>query len=87
VTVQQSGPHAALQWGIYVAPKYKTGTAWVVRVYAGGVKIDGKVQSYEPHGSIGADKARKYSGKLLEVAGTGTHGNDQLGFSLKCYIS
>ena len=87
MTAQQAGRYSPIAWGIYVAPNYKTGTAWIVKAYAAGVKIDGKIQAYEPHGSIGADKARKYSGKLLEISGTGTRGRDQLFFSLKCYIA
>lgn len=58
-----------------------------MRVYADGAKIDHKNQNYEPHTSVGAARARKYSGKLLEITGTATHGRDVLAFSAKCYIA
>jgi hypothetical protein len=76
-----------MQWGAYLLPKYKTGTQFVLTVYAGGVKIDSKNQGYEPHGSVNAARALKYSGKLLEISGTATHGSDVLSFSAKCIIA
>jgi hypothetical protein len=76
-----------VQWGAYLLPKYKTGTQFVLTVYAGGVKIDSKNQDYEPHGSVNAARALKYSGKLLEISGTATHGSDVLSFSAKCIIA
>ena len=62
LSIQQAGKGAAIQWGLYVEAPYKIGTQFVVTVYAGGVKIDGKNQNYEPHGRIGAAKALKYWG-------------------------
>ena len=66
--------------------EYKTGTTWKVTVYAGGVKIDSK-QAYEPHGSVGAARAAKYSGKLLEIKPQAVHDDDVLAFDGKCTIA
>lgn len=44
LTVRQAGKGEAIAWGIYVAPEYKTGLTWNVKVYAGGVKVDEKSQ-------------------------------------------
>lgn len=87
ISIQQAGRGQRIQWGLYVAPQYKIGTQFVVRVYADGTNIDGKNQGYEPHGSINPARASKYSGKLLEISGTATRGNDQLFFSARCYIA
>jgi hypothetical protein len=87
VTAQQAGRGQTIAWGVYVADKYKVGTQFVVSLYAGGVKIDGKNQTYEPHGSVGAAKAAKYSGQLLEISGSGKHGKDTLFFDMKCHIA
>jgi hypothetical protein len=87
VFIRQGGRGQAIQWGAYLLPKYKVGTHFVLTVYAGGVKIDSKNQSYEPHGSINANRALKYSGKLLEISGTATHESDVLTFSAKCMIA
>jgi len=88
LNVQQRGKGQAIQWGIYVAPEYKTGTAWTVTVRANGTKLDFKEQSYEPHGSVSAARAAKYSGKTLEISGTAVHKKDDvLTFSGKCTIA
>lgn len=86
-TAQQLGRGGSIQWGVVVVDKYKIGTQFVVAVYAGREKVDGKNQNYEPHGSIAPAKAAKYSGKLLEIIGTGKHGHDTLNFDLKCTIA
>ncbi|MBI3687148.1 MAG: hypothetical protein HY241_07380 [Actinobacteria bacterium] len=42
----------------------------VVRVYAGPRKVDGKSQTYEPHGSVPAATIRKAgSGSVFRVEG------------------
>lgn len=88
LAVRQEGRGKSIAWGIYVAPEYKTGTTWVVKVYAGGTRIDGKNQAYEPHGSVSAARALKYSGKVLEISGTATHNrSDVLTFDGKCKIA
>ncbi|MDN4648150.1 hypothetical protein [Curtobacterium sp. PsM8] len=86
--VQQKGHGQAITWGIYVASKYKTGTVWAVKVRANGTNIDAKNQTYEPHGSVNAARAKKYSGKVLEISGTAVHNKDDiLTFSGKCKIA
>ncbi|GAA4179718.1 hypothetical protein GCM10022287_32510 [Gryllotalpicola koreensis] len=88
LTVQQAGKGKAITWGIYVAAKYKTGTTWHVTVRADGTKIDSKNQAYEPHGSVNAARAAKYSGKILEISGSALHGKDDLlTFDGKCKIA
>jgi hypothetical protein len=86
-SAQQLGRGAPIAWGIYVDQEYKFGTHFTVAVYAAGRKIDGKDQYYEPHGSISAQRALAYSGKLLEISGKGVHGDDTLVFDLKCNIA
>lgn len=85
--VRQAGKNLPIQWGVYVVPKYKIVSHFVAKVYADGVKIDGKNQDYEPHGSVSADRTRKYSGKILEITGTAVNGDDTLSFSAKCIIA
>ncbi len=87
VSVRQPRKGAAIAWGVYVDQKYKFGTQFVLTVYAGGTKIDSKNQGYEPHGSVNAQRATKYSGKILEITGTGKHGKDTLFFDSMCYIA
>lgn len=54
---------------------------------ADGAKIDGKSQSYAPHGSVGAARAAKYSGKILSVSGTVTRDKELvLEFNMRCKI-
>jgi hypothetical protein len=87
VSVQQAGRGSAIPWGVYVDAKYKFGTQFVVAVYAGGTKIDNKNQSYEPHGRVNAARALKYSGKVLEISGTGKNGGNTIYFDSKCHIA
>ena len=83
VSVQQAGRGSAISWGVYVDAKYKFRTQFVVAVYAGGTKN----QSCEPHCSVNAARALKYSGKVLEISGTGKNGGDTIYFDSKCYIA
>ncbi len=54
---------------------------------ADGAKIDGKSQNYAPHGSVGAARAAKYSGKILSVSGTVTRDKELvLEFNMRCKI-
>lgn len=87
VSIQQAGQRRPIAWGVYVASKFKAGTFFVVKVYAGGQKIDGKNQNYEPHGSVNANRAAKYSGAMLEIKGTGQRGRDTLFFDVQCRIA
>lgn len=86
-TAQQASRGKAIQWGAYPKAAYQ-GTNYRVAVYAGGVKVDSKNQSYAPHGSLGAAKAAKYSGKEFRLVGT-VHrdGKLVLGFDLRCTIA
>lgn len=86
MSAQQYGKGKAIQWGIYTVSKFKF-AKFSVSVYAGGVKIDGKSQVYEPHGSVSADKAAKYSGKDLVISGTAVAGGDKLLIKFTCRIA
>lgn len=73
-------------WGAYPNAQY-SGTWYNVSVYANGTKIDGKSQNYPPHGSVSAARAKKYSGKILELSGTVTNNGDVvLVFDMQCRI-
>lgn len=84
-TIQQQGPGRSLQWGAYPYREF-TGTWYNLSVYANGVKIDSKSQSYAPHGSVGQDKAIKYRGKVLQISGKITRANDAITFTIGCVI-
>jgi len=85
-SVQQSARGASLQWGIYVSDAQYKSALFVLSVYAGGVKLDGKRQSYEPHGSLNSSQTAKYAGELFELKGTATQGVDTLSYDIKCKI-
>ena len=52
LTAQQSGPGAALQWGVH--PRVP-GIRYVVDVYVADQRVDHKDQISPPHGSVPAD--------------------------------
>jgi hypothetical protein len=83
-SVQQAARGSAITWGIY-STKYKS-AHYYVKVYAGGVNIDTKNQYYEPHASVNADRALKYSGKVLEFTGYAEQGGNRLDFQVGCII-
>ena len=84
---QQAGPGAAIQWGAYPGPKYR-GNRYEVAVYLGGVKVDSKSQAYAPHGSVSAQRAKKYAGKTFEYQGKVKRGPKLLlEFSLQCTVA
>jgi hypothetical protein len=59
----------AVQWGIYPKPA-SVGTAYNVKVYVNGVKVDEKKnQTYAPHGSINRTNILGHSGQLVLVSG------------------
>lgn len=69
LAVQQAGPGKPIHWGAYPAKKYR-GDVYTVTAFADGRKVGGgKPQRYPPHGSVGVDQARKYSGKTFELRG------------------
>ncbi|CAN7400511.1 hypothetical protein LJR045_002495 [Microbacterium sp. LjRoot45] len=85
-SIQQSAKGRSIQWGAYPNATY-SGTLYRVGVYANGVKIDSKNQTYAPHGSVSASRATKYSGKILQISGNVTRGKDVvLVFNMQCKI-
>lgn len=85
-SIQQSAKNQAIQWGTCPNATYSR-TWYTVSVYANGVKIDSKNQGYAPHGSVGADRATKYSGTILKISGNVTRGKDTvLVFNMQCRI-
>lgn len=84
---QQKAPGAAIQWGAYPGPKFR-GDRYQVTVYLGGVKVDSKNQAYAPHGSVSAQRAKKYAGMTFEIQGKVKRGPKLvLGFSLQCTVA
>ena len=75
-----------IQWGAYPNATY-SGTYYTAVVRADGTKIDSTSQNYAPHGSVGADRAKKYSGKILQISGNVTKGKDTvLVYNMQCRI-
>ena len=71
----QTNPRGYVLWGIYMYnPKLDSGP-WVVSVYVGKTKVDGKKQNYAPHGSVNPVNAKK--GKIFHI--TATHHADANG--------
>lgn len=64
--IQQRGPGEAIQWGAYPSPEYR-GDSYRATVYLGGVKVDSKNQGYPLHGSVSAQRAKKYAGMTFEL--------------------
>jgi hypothetical protein len=75
LSVQQRGPGTSIQWGAYPnlpAEKY------IVGIYIGDKKVDGKKQNYAPHGSLPARAPNKRghlvrtykTGQIFKIAGT-----------------
>jgi hypothetical protein len=84
-SAQQRGPGAPIQWGIY--PNYPA-TRYIVDIYAGKDKVDGKNQAYPPHGSVPPVKLAGKSGQDFTASGQiiDAKGNT-LNFQLKCIIA
>jgi hypothetical protein len=93
LSVQQKGPGTSIQWGAYPnlpAEKY------IVGVYIGDKKVDGKNQSYAPHGSLPGriqDKhgrsVRTYkTGQIFKISGTSydAKGGVVQKFYIKCRL-
>lgn len=88
--MQQAGPGAPVQWGVFTVPKYKIGSRFDVDIYLGGnykKTADAFHNNYEPHGSLPPDKIARYSGRLFEMRGVITHGGDTLAFTAKCILA
>lgn len=86
ISIQQAGYGTSVPWGIYGKGDFKY-AHFVVKVYAGGVKVDSKDQNYEPHGSMSAARAKKYSGKEFKVTGSATFKGDVAKFSAVCILA
>jgi hypothetical protein len=84
-SAQQRGPGAGIQWGIY--PNYPA-TRYVVDIFVGRQKVDGKNQTYPPHGSVSASAVAGRSGQDFTASGQifDAKGN-VLNFQLKCVIA
>ncbi|HZX06724.1 hypothetical protein [Kribbella sp.] len=76
LSVQQKGPGSSIQWGAY--PKLPA-DRYVVSIHVDAKKVDGKRQSYPPHGSLPArtwDRSKnRYvatykSGQIFRITGT-----------------
>ena len=63
--MRQAGKGKSIQGGVSVAYKYQA-AHFKFSIYANGTKIDSKNQYYPPPGSVNADRAAKYSGKILQ---------------------
>ena len=80
LSVQQQSPGSSIQWGFY--PNVPV-SSYVVDVYMGSRRVDRKVQTYAPHGSVNAVDVRKGSTFLLTGEATNPKG-DILSFALRC---
>lgn len=85
-TVQQQSKGSSMQWGTYPKAKY-TGDEFVINPRLDGRKQDFKFQNYGAHGSVNANRARKYSGKLFRIDGTvRKRGKVVLQFRMQCRV-
>ena len=84
MAIQQQSAGSTIPWGIY--PNDPVPGVWEVDVFAGNSKVDGKVQTYSPHGSISSVDYN--SGDLITISGnfTGTGGEYQE-FWMQCQAS
>ena len=88
LAVQQAGPGKPIHWGAYPAKKYQ-GDLYDVEVFLDGRSAGGgKPQPYPPHGSVGAQRAKKYSGKTFEMRGRVESGGKLVfNFTLYCTVA
>lgn len=88
-SVQQRGPGAPIQYGIYPSPK-SAGTYYYLVVTISGKRkpYDVKRQDYPPHGSVDAPTVRRYEGHTLTLAGTVSRdGKLRLTYQLNCKVA
>ncbi|HEY3562739.1 MAG TPA: hypothetical protein VGL05_34970 [Kribbella sp.] len=94
LSVQQKGPGTSIQWGTY--PKLPA-DRYVVSIHIDAKKVDGKKQSYPPHGSLPArtwDRSKnRYvatykSGQIFKITGTSynTKGAVVQEFYIRCKL-
>lgn len=94
LSIQQRGPGTSIQWGTY--PKLPA-ERYVVTIHIDAKKVDGKKQSYPPHGSIPSrtwDSAKnRYvptyaSGQIFKITGTSynTKGAVVQQFYIRCKL-
>jgi hypothetical protein len=86
ISAQQKGPGQSVQWGVYPRAHF---VRLVVRVYAGGRKVDGKDQDYYAHGTVSAAKVRKAGrGSILRIEGATYDGDGKISrFFLRCRLA
>jgi hypothetical protein len=86
ISAQQLSRGSGLAWGVFPSVPF---VRLVVRVYAGGRKVDGKNQTYAAHGSVPASKIRKAGpGAIFRVEGETYHANGRAtSFFLTCRLA
>lgn len=57
-----------VSWGIYMHDAVNNDGPWTASIWVGGIKEDGKDQTYPPHGSVSSVKARP--GEVLTIDAT-----------------
>jgi hypothetical protein len=94
LSIQQKGPGTSIQWGTY--PKLPA-DRYIVSIYVGSRKVDGKRQSYPPHGSLPArtwdNSKNRYvptykTGQILKITGTSYNAKGSVvqEFYIKCKL-
>ncbi|WP_432892891.1 hypothetical protein ACQPYH_18570 [Kribbella sp. CA-245084] len=94
LSIQQKGPGTSIQWGTY--PKLAA-DRYIVSVYVGSKKVDGKKQSYPPHGSLPArtwsNSKNRYvamykTGQIIKITGTSYNAKGAVvqEFYIKCRL-
>ena len=86
IVVQQAGKNKAIAWGVKAKKRYRD-ARFKLKIYAGDRKVDDKNQDYAPHGSQNAARAKKYSGKVLQIVGTAKKDGDTVDFDVRCHIA
>ncbi len=79
IAVQQAGPGASVAWGVY---PHIPAANYVVDVLVGSKRVDHKVQSYPPHGSINPKDL--YTGAQVEITGSASNSGGTLNFGILC---
>ena len=94
LSIQQKGPGTSIQWGTY--PKLPA-DRYIVSIYVGSKKVDGKKQNYPPHGSLPArtwsNSKNRYvpmykAGQILKITGTSYNAKGSVvqEFYIKCKL-
>jgi hypothetical protein len=64
----QTSKNGTVAWGIYMYNSKLNAGPWVVNVYVGKRRVDGKKQNYAPHGSVDPKDAKK--GAIFHITAT-----------------